>query len=127
MIILAVSLGLQGCAWLGWKKSVDPITIEKKAVERTPLNLQDPPPLKPTVPTWIVITPANQAKVWADLKAKNMDLVLFGLTDNGYEALAIDMAQIRNFIATQRDITQRYRDYYETKKPEEAKKADPAK
>jgi len=116
--ILLLGLSLQGCALLGWN-SVQPVEIQKRAVERTPLNLSDPPPLKPKAPQWIVITPENQAQVFADLKNKNMDMVLFALTDDGYEELAVDMAQIRSFIAQQRDVLVRYREYYEPRKKDE--------
>lgn len=116
ILILLVTVNLQGCALLAWN-AVKPVEIQKKAVERTPLNLADPPPLKPGVPMWLVITPENQERVFADLKAKNVDLVLFALTDDGYEELAVDMAQIRTFIQQQRDIIVKYRDYYEPKKP----------
>jgi len=112
---------LQGCALLAWK-AVKPVEIEKKAVERTRLALPDPAPIRPSTPAWILITPQNQSQVWADLKAKNADLVLFGLTDDGYEELATDMAQIRNFIQQQRDIITKYREYYEPVKPAEEKK-----
>ena len=118
-VIIAAAM-LQGCALLGWK-AVESIEIKKKAVERTPLNLQDPQPLKPTVPQWRVITPENQAQVFAELKAKNIDQVLFALTDDGYEELAVDIAQIRALIAQQRDIIVKYREYYEPKKIEEKK------
>ena len=118
-IIIAASL-LQGCALLGWK-AIESIEINKKAVDRTPLNLQDPQPLKPTVPQWRVITPENQAQIFADLKSKNIDQVLFALTDDGYEELAVDIAQIRALIAQQRDIIVKYREYYEPKKIEEKK------
>ena len=118
-IIIAASL-LQGCALLGWK-AIESIEINKKAVDRTPLNLQDPQPLKPTVPQWRVITPENQAQIFADLKSKNIDQVLFALTDDGYEELSVDIAQIRALIAQQRDIIVKYREYYEPKKIEEKK------
>ena len=116
--VIVMGLSLQGCALLGWN-SVQPVEIQKRAVERTPLNLPDPQPLKPVAPQWIVITPENQAQVFADLKSKNIDMVLFALTDDGYEELAVDMAQIRSFIAQQRDILVRYREYYEPKKKDE--------
>jgi hypothetical protein len=45
--------------------------------------------------------------------------VLFALTDDGYEELSIDIAQIRALIAQQRDIIIRYREYYEPKKKDE--------
>jgi len=118
-IIIAASM-LQGCALLGWK-ALEGIEIKKKAVDRTPLNLADPQPLKPTAPQWRVITPENQAQVFAELKSKNIDQVLFALTDDGYEELSVDIAQIRALIAQQRDIIVKYREYYEPKKTEEKK------
>ena len=118
-VIIAASM-LQGCALLGWK-AIEGIEIKKKAVERTPLNLVDPQPLKPTAPQWRVITPENQAQVFAELKSKHIDQVLFALTDDGYEELSVDIAQIRALIAQQRDIIVKYREYYEPKKTEEKK------
>ena len=118
-IIIAASM-LQGCALLGWR-ALEGIEIKKKAVDRTPLNLADPQPLKPTAPQWRVITPENQAQVFAELKSKNIDQVLFALTDDGYEELSVDIAQIRALIAQQRDIIVKYRKYYEPKKVEEKK------
>jgi hypothetical protein len=44
-------------------------------------------------------------------------MVLFGLTDDGYEMLAFTMAELRNFIAQQRAITTKYREYYEPALP----------
>ena len=118
-VIIAASM-LQGCALLGWK-AIEGIEIKKKAADRTPLNLADPQPLKPTAPQWRVITPENQAQVFAELKSKNIDQVLFALTDDGYEELSVDIAQIRALIAQQRDIIVKYREYYELKKTEEKK------
>ena len=118
-VIIAASM-LQGCALMGWK-AIEGIEIKKKAVDRTPLNLADPQPLKPTAPQWRVITPENQAQVFAELKSKNIDQVLFALTDDGYEELSVDIAQIRALIAQQRDIIVKYREYYEPKKTEEKK------
>jgi hypothetical protein len=119
--VIVASVMLQGCAMFGWD-SVAPIEIRKRAQERTPLNIADPKPLKPTAPQWFVVTPENQAKVFADLKAKNIDLVLFALTDDGYEELAVDMAEIRAFVAQQREIIIKYREYYEPRKSEAEKK-----
>ena len=116
ILVIPVVMSLQGCALLAWQ-AVKPVEIQKKAVERTPLNLADPQPLKPSTPSWIIITPANAEQVWAELRKRNADLVLFALTDDGYEELAVDMGQIRNFIAQQREIIVRYRQYYEPAKP----------
>jgi len=113
--IISLSL-LSGCASfsLFGKQTVKPVEIQTKAVERTPLNLREPTPLKPRTPKWIVITPKNADEVWKDLESKNTDLVLFAITDDGYEELAMSMMEIRNFIETQRTIILKYKEYYET-------------
>lgn len=113
-ILLSLPL-ISGCSIFGGWKSVEPITIQKKAEERQKLNLADPEPIKPRVPSWIIITPENAAKVWKHLEEEKVDLVLFGLTDEGYEELALNMAELRNFINTQRQILLQYKKYYEPK------------
>ncbi len=70
---------------------------------------------------WVIITPENAEEVWKKLKEENTDLVLFGLTDDGYEQLAITMAEIRNFIAQQRTIIIKYKEYYEPPKTPDSK------
>lgn len=95
--------------------------VTTKPLERAPLNLADPKPLQLSSPEWIVVTPENAEEVWKRLREKNVDVVLFGLTDDGYEQLAIDMAQIRNFIAQQRELLLKYREYYEPPKKDNKK------
>lgn len=111
---------LSGCAsfsLFGGSK-VQPVEIQTVAVERTRLNLADPAPLRPRTPQWIVITPENAEQVWKDLESRNANLVLFAITDRGYEELSVTMAEIRNFINTQRQIIIKYREYYEPVEPE---------
>jgi len=121
-LLLVASL-LSGCASFSlFGEREKPIVVETRAVERTPLNLPLPDPLSPRSPRWIVITPENMDQVWQDLKSKNIDLVLFAVTDDGYEELAVNMAEIRNFINAQRQIIIRYREYYEPEKPQEQTK-----
>lgn len=111
---------LSGCAsfsLFGGGK-VQPVEIQTVAVERTRLNLADPAPLRPRTPQWIVITPENAEQVWKDLESRNANLVLFAITDRGYEELSVTMAEIRNFINTQRQIIIKYREYYEPVEPE---------
>ena len=121
-IIIASLLAftLTGCASFGWN-SVEPVKVKKEEVARTPLNIPDPAPIKPSVPNWILITPANAEKVWQQLRSNKSDLVLFALTDDGYEALAVDTAETRNYIARIRKILEEYRNYYEPKKNDAAK------
>lgn len=117
ILSIMLLISLQGCAlFSGWDKEGS-ISIFKKEHSRIPLDLSDPPPLKPSVPKWIVVTPENQAQVFEDLKQRRIDQVLFALTDDDYEELSIDAAQIRNHISQQREILNRYREYYEPKTP----------
>lgn len=122
LTIFLLSVSLTGCASFSlFGAKVKPVEIQTKAVERTPLNLPMPEPLSPRSPQWILITPQNADQVWAKLKENNADLVLFGLTDDGYEELSINMAELRNYIAAQRQIIIKYKEYYEPEKKEEKK------
>jgi hypothetical protein len=111
-IALGVATMISGCAFPGFKK-VDEVVIKKEEVARTPLNLPDPKPLQPHTHEWVLITPENAESVWQRLRDNNADLVILGLTDDGYERLALDMAEIRNFISQLRNILSEYRKYYE--------------
>ena len=120
--LLLVSSLLTGCASFSlFGERVKPVEIQTKAVERTRLNIPHPAPLSANPVEWVLITPENAEEVFAKLKEKNIDLVLFGLTDDGYESLSITMAELRNYIATQRQIIIKYKEYYEPEKSEETK------
>ena len=93
-------------------KTLETYTIEKK---REPLNLTMPAPLELQDVDWIVITKDNADEVFEKIKNdKNGDYALFALTDNGYEKLSLNFADIRNKIAEQRQIILSYKDYYES-------------
>ena len=106
---LAIIL-LSSCA--AGVKVIDTYTIEKK---REPLDLNMPTPLELQDVDWIIITKENADEVFEKIKnEKNGDYALFALTDNGYEKLALNFADIRNRIAEQRQIILSYKDYYES-------------
>ena len=93
-------------------KVIDTYKIEKK---REPLDLNMPTPLELQDVDWIIITKENADEVFEKIKnEKNGDYALFALTDNGYEKLALNFADIRNRIAEQRQIILSYKDYYES-------------
>ena len=62
---------------------------------------------------WIVVTEKNYEKVFAELKKNNKDVVVFGLTDDSYEVLAMNFAQVRNYIILQGNVLKKYKEYYE--------------
>ena len=122
LLIPLIPLLISGCGTFKFGgQTVEPISIEKKAVERTRLDISDPKPLVSKPVKWILITPENAEKVWEDLRKDNVDLVLFAITDEGYEELAVSMAEIRNFISQQRAIIIKYKEYYEPSKTPDTK------
>jgi hypothetical protein len=111
-LLLLTNLG--GCAsWGLFGKRVEPITVSTVPLEKTPLALPDPAPLKSKPIRWVVITPGNVDAVWERLAQDDDDVVVFALTADGYQQLAVTIAELRNLIATQRVIIQKYREYYE--------------
>jgi len=111
-LLLLTNLG--GCAsWGLFGKRVEPITVSTVPLEKTPLALPDPAPLRSKPIQWVVITPGNVDAVWERLAQDDDDVVVFALTADGYQQLAVTIAELRNLIATQRVIIQKYREYYE--------------
>jgi hypothetical protein len=101
--------------------AVKQLEIFSKEVEREPLNL--PAPLTPKLEEikWTIITSENADEVFEKLKAGGVDPVLFGLTDEGYEALAKNFAQIRAYMLQQDEIIKSYKEYYEGTKNKPSK------
>ena len=93
--------------------SVQEIEIFKKEVPRAKLDLPDPETPRIQDLNWIIITSENAEEVFAKLKEQNVDPVLFGLTDDDYETLAVNFAQIRAYMIKQKLTLQQYREYYE--------------
>lgn len=119
---LLLVTSLSGCAsfdFLG--KREKPIEITTKAAEKTPLDIPQPDPLKLKPIEWVLVTPGNQEDVFKKLEEKGADPVVFALTADGYQQLAVTIAELRNLINTQRNIIIKYKEYYEPKTEPEKK------
>ena len=101
---------------------VKPVEITTRAADKTPLALPDPAPINTSPIVWYIVTPENYQEVFRKLAEEGHDVVLFGITDDGYQELAVLIADVRNHINQQREILRRYREYYESKIPETQKK-----
>ena len=111
VLLIAGVLSLSGCSSI---KKLDIFTME---VERQPLGLEKPEIRKLEKLKWIIITSENADEVFKKLQEGGIDPVLFGLTDEGYEALSKNFAQIRAYMLQQDEIIKSYKEYYEgTKK-----------
>ena len=107
--MIALSLLLTNCSILG-EKVIKVLTQEQS---REKLNLKTPTLEEMEKLRWIVITSNNAQEVFAKMKAEGMDPVLFGLSDEDYELLAKNFAQIRSTLKQTQDILDRYKEYYE--------------
>jgi len=56
--------------------------------------------------------------VWKDLEKKKFDIVLFGLTDRGYEDLSVNIAKIKQMVIQQKSVIAAYKKYYESQTEE---------
>lgn len=107
--MIALSLLLTNCSILG-EKAIKVFTQEQA---REKLNLKTPTLEEMEKLRWIVITSNNANEVFAKMKAEGLDPVLFGLSDEDYELLAKNFAQIRSTLKQTQDILDRYKEYYE--------------
>jgi len=108
LLILITSLTLiSGCS------TVQELDIFKTEVKREPLNLANPATPKMDELKFIIIHSNNAEEVFAKMKEQGKDPVLFGLSDDDYETLAKNFAQIRAYMIQQQLIIDKYREYYE--------------
>ena len=95
--------------------AVKQLEIFNTEIDREPLELPEALTPKLEELKWTIITSDNADEVFEKLKAGGIDPVLFGLTDDGYEALAKNFAQIRAYMLQQDEIIKSYKEYYEGK------------
>jgi hypothetical protein len=95
--------------------SIKQLSIFKEEVKRQELNLDRPTPLQLEQIKWIIITSENASEVFKKMEEQGLDPVVFGLTDNDYQLIAKNFAQIRNQLKLTNDILEKYKEYYEPK------------
>ena len=100
---------------------VKQLSIFKEEVKRQELNLEKPTPLQLEQIKWIIITSENADEVFKKMEEQGLDPVLFGLTDNDYQLIAKNFAQIRNQLKITNDILDKYKEYYEPKEDTDGK------
>jgi len=108
LIVLMALLTLTGCSSLKVPQilKVNTAPIEKHSLKLPKVDQYDARSLE-----WIVLTPDNVDEVFAKLKANNIDLVLFAVTDDGYQNLSLNMADIIKLVKQQKSIIAAYEKY----------------
>ena len=105
----AVILSLGGCS--SFLPEVTKYSSEP--VERPLLILPESEITEMRGVDYIVVTEENVDEVWRELEASGKPIVLFALTHEGYEALALNNADIIRFLSEQRAVIIAYKEYYE--------------
>ena len=108
MLILSTLLLASGCS------SVKQIEIASVPGERVPLELPGVDPLELEQIQWYIVTKENIDKVMAELEKKGYETVIFGLTDKGYEILALNMAKSKQLTSQQKAKIEAYERYYKS-------------
>jgi len=106
-LLMIPLLGITGCATT---KTVKVLSEPVNSVALNPPNIRD---LELQGVKWFIVTPENIDEVFKELKDQNKDVVLFGITDDGYKGLALNLAQIRELLLQQKAIIEAYKEYYE--------------
>jgi len=112
LILSTLVLSLAACS------AIRGIEVTTASIERIPLTLSNVDTLDLDEVTWIIITPENIDQIFKELEKKNLDIVLFALTDNGYENISVNMAKIKKTILQQKVVIAAYKRYYEMQSSE---------
>ncbi len=88
------------------------IQVSAKPIEKPELVLPKSDRLSTREVEWIVITPENFQEIVSKISAKGKPVVFFALTDEGYEALALNLSDLRAFMQQQQAIIVAYEGYY---------------
>ena len=109
LIASVLGFGLAACSSV----PVQRIEISTTPVEKPKLVLPQGDQLFQRSLEWVIITPDNVEEVFDKAKEKGRPLVYFGLTDKGYENIALNLSDLRAYLQQQKAIIAAYQTYYE--------------
>ena len=101
---------MTGCSF--GEKRIKIFSVEEP---RAKLDLPKPDALTLEKVRWIIITSENADEVFKKLEEQGIDPVLFGLTDQDFEMIAKNFAQIRQKLQETNNLLEEYKKYYEPK------------
>ena len=107
LVLLILTTFLTSCS------SVKELQVFSTQVERAPLNLSNPETPEMEELKFIIVHSENAEQVFAKMAEQGKDPVVFGLSDDDYQTLSKNFAQIRAYIIKQQQIIDQYREYYE--------------
>tara|TARA_B110000305_G_C19144980_1_gene495342 strand:- start:239 stop:577 length:339 start_codon:yes stop_codon:yes gene_type:complete len=88
------------------------IEVSAKPIDKPELVLPMAQELNLRDVDWVVVTADNVEQVLADIKKTGRPVVLFALTDKGYENISLNLSDLRSYIQQQQAIMAAYNRYY---------------
>jgi hypothetical protein len=90
-----------------------PITISAKPIDKPKLVLPQSDQLFQREIEWVVITPDNVEEQFQKIKDSGRSMAIFGVTDEGYQKLALNLSDLRAYLQQQQAILAAYEGYYQ--------------
>ena len=110
LMVSIIALFLVGCSSASKVQTLD---IISKPQEKLKLDIDAPkPPVFQDV-QWVIVTESNINEVWETIRKDNEGVALFALRRGDYEALALNLAEIREKLGEYVIILKKYKEYYE--------------
>ena len=120
-VLLAVLVVVSACSRLSPVKEVVavPTVVETPEIDAPVIRIVPrPDPIKMRNADIVVVTEANLEEVIARIKGEQGDFVLYAMTAQSFEALALSFEQIKKFIEQQNAVILYYEEAVKPKKDE---------
>ena len=97
----------------GCSSMPQPITVSAKPIEKPKLVLPVSDQLFQRKIDWVIITPENVEERFNKVKESGRSIAIFGVTDEGYQNLGLNLSDLRAYIQQQQAIVAAYEGYYQ--------------
>lgn len=103
---------LAGCNTPAIEQPVTPVVIKTQPVNKPPFNPPKVESFQARNVDWMVVTPDNIDQIFDQFTSSGQPPVIFGVTTQGYENLAINNREALRIIVQQQAVIDGYRRYY---------------
>lgn len=109
VFIIFSMLILTGCS------QKDEVITNREEVTKPKLDIKQQEALKLNDISYIIITDKNAKQIFDEMKINGKQRVLYAISVDDYEKLAVNLAQIKKYLVIQNETIKSYKDYYEPK------------
>lgn len=113
-LLALLSLLIVASCGVGLRDPEVPIEVKATPISRPNLILPNVDRVATREVDWAIITPDNVDEIFAEMEKQGKAVVLFAITEDGYENLALNTSNILRVILQQQAVIAGYRTYYLT-------------